>query len=405
VVIVVSTILLTINGVEIPYINIFNLILFFIFSSLMVYIHEAGHVLAAKAVGIGISRVQFGKGRDILRKRIFGILIVVKNQLGGGCTSIGEFKNEFSKPAYAFFIAGGLIIQTVLTVLAIIISDFRFSDYFGNYEIDLAASFIIANISMIAINLIPMKVNVRGFSTPNDGLSLLQLPFIKEKDINTILLAPKWMEAFELYENRKYYEAQLAFEKCLMEYPDLPDAKIGYSTCLLNQGKIDLAEEILLEIKNQQHDKKYDLTLFNNIAWINILRFTEESLKIADDFSKKAIKLNQNISFVKGARATTLIVSGNYDAGIKLLNEIVKISKPVDSETNNIAGFMMMGYAYLKKGKATEAMKYLIILKQNMAQMDEGMKILFEKLKQNSEELRNEFCTDTGKEKSQQEAA
>jgi tetratricopeptide (TPR) repeat protein len=292
-----------------------------------------------------------------------------------------------------------MLMQLVITLPIAIITDFKPSDFFNSYNVNISASFIVANLFSIILTIIPMKVSFQGIKIPNDGLSILRIPFMKQKEINVILSAGKIMEAYELYEARKYSDAQLAFEKCMNEFPDSIVAHIDYSATLIKQLKLKEAEKKIVDIKDNKHDKNYDLIIYNNLAWIKLLTFTEESLKEADTFSKKAYEINSDTYYVKGTRGSTLIALEKYDEGIKILNKGIKANKPIDRETNSIVHFYMLAFAYLKKNDKNKTIKFLEVINNNFDKMDDDDKYLFDLLKNSSNDFDGYFSAENGEKK------
>lgn len=380
------------SGIDPSDLSYLNILLFLLFMIPMVYLHEIGHVLAAKLVGIGISRVQFGDGREIWRKRIFSILVIIKSSQGGGYTFVGDLKKKFSKPAFTLFTAGGMLMQLLITVPLMIITDFHLSDFLGN-GINVSASLIYANLFMVVLNLIPMKASCNGFKIANDGLNLIKLPFIKQRDIEEIYSAGKLMEAYELYEARRYKDAQNAFEKCMVLFPKSILAHFNYAASLLKQGMLDQGEREFLKIYGREHDKRYDPILNNNLAWLNLLKFDEESFRKADQYSREAFKSSPKVPYIRGTRASVLILTGEIEKGLEILKETVELTKPVCAETNSIVGFVMISYAHLKTGEVKRAEKYMNVVRKNLDKLDEDEKILFDKLKARSEEFRLHFAS------------
>jgi len=86
--------------------NAANCIFFILSLYLIPFIHEAGHVLGALVSGWRISRVTFGWGKELWRKRVFGILVVFNRIPGGGLTYLGKLGTPFSNRNISSISAG-----------------------------------------------------------------------------------------------------------------------------------------------------------------------------------------------------------------------------------------------------------------------------------------------------------
>ncbi len=372
-------------GLYIPHFEIPNILLFILFTYISTYIHELGHVLAALLSGMGINRVIIGTGKPFFRKKIYGILVILNRRQGNGYTFIGEIKKGFSKPAYLFFVAGGFLLQIIFIIPLILITDFRFSDFIGSYQVSVSASFIMANLVLISLNLIPMRIQFREIKMPNDGFNLLRIPFLKQHEINEILSAGKIMEAYELIEAKKYKEAQLAYELCLNDFPESIVSRINYSVTLIRQMILDKAEVELVNLINMKSAGKYHILIYNNLAFIELLKFTGDSIKEADVLSQKACKINSEISYVQETRGSVLIVLEQYDEGIKLIKESLKHTKTtgLDEITDTMASIFLL-FAYLKTDNIKAAEKHYRKIKKGLTNIEADEKHIIDNLKKRS---------------------
>lgn len=160
-----------------------NVLALCVFCYLDIYIHEIGHVIAARLVGVGVTGVIIGNGKELFRKTVFGIPLVVTNGFGVGFTLMGQIDGNFLKLRYSFIILGGVLFQFLLTAACFAILGTKDFAYLYAQGISISTMFIISNVLMILTNLFPFNINCYGLRIPNDGLKLLKVLFGKVKDL------------------------------------------------------------------------------------------------------------------------------------------------------------------------------------------------------------------------------
>jgi hypothetical protein len=107
----VALLLVAYNNKIFPVFFLLNLLVLIAFIYLDIYIHEFGHVIAARLAGIGVNRVIIGNGKELLRKSIFDISVVITNNIGGAVTLMGSIDRNYLKLRFALFIVGGVFFQ------------------------------------------------------------------------------------------------------------------------------------------------------------------------------------------------------------------------------------------------------------------------------------------------------
>lgn len=332
-------------------------LLFFLYSN--IYIHEFGHVITAKAMKMGISKVVIGTGRELARKKIFGVPLIITNNMSGGQTLLGHTDRRLLRLRFFIVMSGGILLQLFLTVslIYLIARDASYVVTVG--PVNISNTFIISSIVMIAFNLLPINYKFKGIKLPSDGLRMLKTPFMKEKDLGEILSAGRFMDAHEMFEKKQYDLSAKAYEDILKENPGLTAAKNNLSVIYMKLLELEKAERILTALLGEQREKRYDCLIYNNLAWVHLLYDTEQSLEKADAYSRMAYELNPDMANIRGTRGSALIALGKYNEGIDLLKKLAKLRKPVDPATNNACVFFFLSYAYRKKRDYQMANRYI----------------------------------------------
>jgi tetratricopeptide (TPR) repeat protein len=352
----------------------------FIFLYLNIYIHEIGHAIAGSIAGFEMKRMVIGTGREILRTRIGKVLFVLTNNISGGVTHWGQVPKKYLKPKFAFLITGGILAQLFVTAIFWITFQVSPANLFLLDDLTLPGVFISSNLLLIFANLIPMKTNFMGIKLPTDGLQLLKLPFWTKKDIQSILSAGKIMDAYELYEAKKYPEAEELFRECVSNYPEMVLPRINVGASLIKQGKIDECIDFLEKSLQTSEKDPLRFFIYNNLGWAYLVSYTSEGLQKADDYSSKAYLLNNKHPNVLGTRACVLIEKGNIEDGLLLLRKAVKIREPIDDKMNDPVGFIYMAYGFYLQEKYVKARYCLDKVRKYQHKLDPDYQLVYDRI-------------------------
>jgi len=362
---------------------------FFIFLYFNVYIHEFGHVLAAIVVRIPIRRVTIGNGREILRKRIGRIIVVITNGFSGGNTFIGPISKKLFKIRCLIIFLGGVVSQLISIVLVMLIFDIQFNELINIKHLSFSHAFIYSNLLLIVLNLIPRKILISGIPVSNDGLQIIKLPFITSYETQEILSAGKHIETYELYENKQFNEAEIGYKECIELYPIPLLPKLNLSATYIKQLKIEETIALLEPLKETYKDDPYKFLLYNNLAWAYMLKFEEQALEKADEYSKIAFQLCPQSQYAINTRGCVLIEKGEFEDGIGILRKTINIRKRVDKKTNNPVNFIYIAYGHYLKGEYLKALKYARKVEINSETLDLDDKQVFRHVIVKTENFKN----------------
>lgn len=367
---------------------------FIFFTYINIYIHEFGHAIAGKVVGIKVKKIMIGNGREVFKRNILGVPFVITNNLEGGFTYPYDIDKQLIRLRFFVFSAGGFLAQGLITLLFIMYFGFELKAFFIAKSPNLSNAFIMSNLFGIILALIPMKVSIQGLKIPNDGHRLIKTPFMKEKEIHKLLALLIVNDAHSHFENKEFEQAEAIYKKCLEQYPDEPIPMINLSVTLLKQLKFEESLCVLQHLKAQNREKKYDFMIFNNLAWVFLLKHDKDSLSQADEYSMKAFQLNPKVPFICGTRGCVLIDRDKIDEGMKLLMRLTHLKRPIDEKTNPPPGFFYVAFGYFKKGQKDHAFKYLKHLSKFFNKMDLDSKYLFEIVRNKTNNFDHYFGVD-----------
>jgi tetratricopeptide (TPR) repeat protein len=363
---------------------------FLIFLYLNVFLHELGHVIAARLAGIGILKVVIGTGREIARTTVLGFPWVITSNPIGGYTFPAGIDGKFLRPRLLFVTAGGPLFQGFWILLGIGLHQVFPSAFIVYRGVDLLGIFIFSNVTALFFSLVPMRASYQGMKVPSDMLRVFGLLFGSNEAVEPFQATGLLHEASRYFDNKEYEQAAGLLKQCIEQYPDQIIAKINLSVTLIRAMRLQDAKELLITLNEEKRDDQYDFFIYNNLAWVFLLENNNETLGEADRFSKMAFELNPDLPPIKGTRACVLISQGTVDEGINLLLENVHMMEPIDSKGNHPIWFCFLAYAYYLKGEKDKVRQYLKPI-EDYQNWDLDEKYLYDVLKSKAEDFKGIF--------------
>jgi tetratricopeptide (TPR) repeat protein len=364
---------------------------FLIFLYLNIFLHELGHVIAARLARIGISKVMIGTGREIVRTTILGFPWVITSNPMGGYTFPYRIEGRFLRLRLLLFVAGGTLFQAFCILLCIGLLQIDQGTFVIYKGVDLLTIFILSNLSVLFFSLVPMKAPYQGIKIPSDMLRIFKLLFGSNKALEPFQTMGLLDEAFRHFAEKDYEQAAHVFKQCIKKYPDHIIAKISLSAALIKLLRLQDAKELLIAlIEEKHHDDEYYVLIYNNLAWVFLLENNTKTLVEADLYSKRAFEMNPDLPPIRGTRGCVLILQGTVDEGINLLLKNVHSRKPIDSKGNHPIWFCFIAYAYYLKGEKEKVRQYLEPIR-DYQKWDPDEKYLYEVVKSKAEHFKEIF--------------
>jgi tetratricopeptide (TPR) repeat protein len=222
---------------------------------------------------------------------------------------------------------------------------------------------ILANGWILAVNLLPYRLNLPDGKIPNDGLSLLMMPFLPKRAIEEILPLYYVFEGFEFLRNQKYAKAKSAYLQGLAQHPEYPLLRNGLGVVQLEMGEVEEARTIFAQLLDQSDatNKLFHALLQNNLAYAHLLVDRQGLLEEADNLSAEAFRSFPWLPSITNTRAIVLVESGELDKGIALLKQAMEESEEFRGKAVNAA---YLAIAEARKGKQESAKQYLVMARQ-----------------------------------------
>lgn len=373
----VATLVAMIGGEYLKFANIgFNLLIFLVGLKLAVFIHEFGHLLFARFVGATPRRLILGKGHKVAESQIKGIKVILNSNLTCGFTYAAFDNLNSLRLKLMLCSSGGFLLNFIFAGVLFILFDFSLKTSSG---IQLSSAIGIANLLVGISALIPYYSSYQGMRLYSDGLSLLKIPFYKKSKLVELSSVNELIDAFDLFESKKYEEAIILYENFQSKTEGSKTANINLSIAFMKLGNykraIELLEELLPMI-DEEPIKSFKNYIYNGIAWVYLL---EERLVEANMYSELAYKIDPNAESVRGTRASVLIEKGKFEEGKNLLINDVDFNFP---NHQTLAAAIYVGLAFYELGEHKKAEKYVKFVEENLDLLDIDERTLYTRAKE-----------------------
>ncbi len=162
-------------------------VLFVVFWIPLLFIHEFGHAMMAKALGWRVSRIVIGVGKIFMRTRFLNAPMEIRMIPLEGFVQIAPKTIQFArlKHALIYFAGPGIELLMFFSVVAYLGGFEQFFTVSNEYSRIALQSFAFAALVGAVLNLIPMGILTRDGSTPNDGMGILLCLFATDMDYET----------------------------------------------------------------------------------------------------------------------------------------------------------------------------------------------------------------------------
>jgi len=322
-------------------------------------LHEAGHALAAKAMGLDVFRIMLGYGRPLLSTNRFGPFISLGVFPFGGwvhAASLAGVKAPLARRAVmiaagpATHVAVGLVCWVLImgssaasrTALAGLSGTRFWQIVFGG------------NALLLLLSLIPARVSGPMFISQTDGSKLLGLVF-KRRQVRR-LLDGSWvgLKVLDLLRSGDVDGASGLLADGLRMHPDSAFLQALQTTVKLRQGEYREAREAALEKLNAVDKPRGSerIVLLNDIAFLDALIGDEEVYDEADRFSDEAYRAAPSTAAIIGTRGSVLVCIGEVEEGRRLLRKAYRLLTDPADRSEEAAWLAIAEDALGRRGKA-----------------------------------------------------
>jgi Zn-dependent protease len=297
-----------INDWQIP-----SLLWFYIGLAVGVVCHELGHALCATCTGKRIRLISIGAG-PLLLSKCFGEVRFQWHLLpfGGMVQCYPELR--FRRLRTLLFILGGIFGNIA------VVASVAFLDLAGLVSPTAHTALItivIAQIVLVALNLVPYRMPVDGIRIGSDGLQLLSL-FLPNND---------WIMPQQLY------KAQLEQYSGGREVEPIwspRSARIFYQVFrgdrwTNDEARREMQNALISELNHADLRPEEEMFALNALITCGLVYDDLELRHHLDEWSLRALALGPNNPTLIGSRGAALITLGRYEEGISLLSPLPRV--------------------------------------------------------------------------------
>ena len=204
-------------------------------------LHEIGHLLTARLLGLEVSLISFGAGPRVWTGKILGTPLRVHGWPLSGRTYLGSRSMRFLRLRVWLTILMGPGTNLLLLAAAVLFWD-RLVRIF---DTNVVLLWMIFNGLYLLTNLLPYRSRRPGVSLRTDGFQLLQIPFRKSTELAIYLSTTALIGAVQLFNDQDYVGARRACLQGLDRLPRDPVLSIILSACHINLGDYESGRAVL----------------------------------------------------------------------------------------------------------------------------------------------------------------
>jgi Flp pilus assembly protein TadD len=312
--------------------------------SVSVFLHEVGHAVGARLVGLRAYCLLSGGGPTILRRRVGELAVELRALPGSGLTVLASPLLPQMKWRLLATYAAGPAVTVSLLLFSLAVGG-------GWHEVrtpltpwpSLGASLLLVNTLLLASVTIPLPRGSNVTAPGNDLLQMVTLPWLPQERLNTIATNAPNVEFHRLLLLRKYDEACDEAGRLLEVDPRNWIVRLGLADLMLFAGRHREAEphyRTVLDdglIPEDALGPGVRALIANNAAWNLFMLGDAQKIGTADKLSAQAIAALPKHPSVLGTRGAVLVEKGELVEGRELLQRALRLHAYRIPKANNLA--------------------------------------------------------------------
>jgi tetratricopeptide (TPR) repeat protein len=318
-------------------------------------VHELGHALAGRLLGLRVWRIVVGSGPTLAKHKVFATEL----QLGaipiGGLTFLHPESQTAVRSRYWLSIAAGPATTATLLALGVSLREATsFIDGIAPFQM-----LALANGLLLLSALVPLRLSGGMGLQATDGWSLLNLPFLPESRIADVRCVRPAIEIVEALERGDDHGALELSEAAHSRFPESRTIAFLKASAHLALQDFERARTLFVELAARSDlDRGQRLLLQNNLAWTNLQLNDDRLLSEADGLSELVVRELPRTAWANGTRGAVLVQLGRAAEGRRHLKAAFDHNRDPQTRAHNAA---WLAVAVAKLGNATQAGEWLAL--------------------------------------------
>jgi len=307
-----------------------NLLLLDVLVAAGTAIHETGHALAARALGMRVFRIVLGCGRTLWKGPLFGILVEWRAIPFGGMTLVAPIDERAVRTRMALMTLAGPLANLALAAIAWMRHPEVLDVEIYARGLALLSVWCFANLLLGLASLFPLTYTTEAGAVPSDGLRLIGLPFAGPAQIDELLASRFAMEALAARENGDEGAMLEWAERGFAAHPAPPISRDLLALALIENHRWERGRALCQSLLEDPKLRPEQLAVArNNLAYADFLSERDDLLEEAGQLSAEAVRALGWHPAVQGTRGAVLVALGQAESGIALLRS--SLEKVVDA--------------------------------------------------------------------------
>jgi Flp pilus assembly protein TadD/Zn-dependent protease len=332
-------------------------------------LHEAGHAITARLLGLEVPRIELGLGRRLRQWRWGRTILALNSFPSAGVTYFASDGGSGVRGRLWLAIAAGPLVTAAIwgaalhgepspSVGEVLFPALAFTRGWAIREV---LAFV--NGWLLAFNLVPLPALKWLPLGRNDGARLLSVPFAPQRELDAMAVSTAIVEAEDLRCSGDLPGAQRVLDAALSRAPGSWVVRNSLAIVQLQRGELVAARERFQELLAEEPPSPNLRWLIrNNLAWADFRLRREELRGEADTHSAAAYERFPRAPFVLGTRGAVLVWLGRVDEAVPLLEQAYVMSSEPSSRALHACCLVL---AATSRGQMDDARRWLARAREN----------------------------------------